>query len=194
MIKTLRKPGQNMDEHPAIVVTASTGKAATYIDGTTLHSAFALPVREGLFVNTRLSRENKDRFQNKYNNMEVLVIDEISMISKDTFDDLNLNMRKIFDEDGNLDLDFGGKSILLVGDFLQLPAKPMIFVRFSPTDAWYLFRLHELTEIMCQSGDPEFAELLNRVRIGKHTDEDIAAILELENTDVSTWPENHLRS
>ena len=194
MKKMLRKPGQNMDEHPAIVVTASTGKAATYIDGTTLHSAFALPVREGLFFNTRLSRENKDRFQNKYNNMEVLVIDEISMISKDTFNDLNVNMRKIFDEDGNLDLDFGGKSMLLIGDFLQLPAKTMIFQRLSPTDAWYLFRLHELTEVMRQSGDPEFAELLNRVRIGKQTDEDIEAIHELENTDVSTWPENHLRS
>ena len=194
MKKTLCKPGQNMDEHPAVVVTASTGKAATYIDGTTLHSAFALPVREGLFSNTKLSREKKDHFQRKYNNMEVLVIDEISMIAKDTFNDLNVNMRKIFDEDDRLDLDFGGKSLLVIGDFLQLPAKTMIFEHLSPTDAWYLFKLHELTEVMRQSGDPEFAELLNRVRIGKQTDEDVAAIHELENTDVSIWPENHLRS
>ena len=37
-----------MDEYPAVVVTASTGKAAINVNGTTLHSAFGLPVREGI--------------------------------------------------------------------------------------------------------------------------------------------------
>ena len=37
-----------MDEYPAVVVTASTGKAAANVNGTTLHSAFGLPVRESI--------------------------------------------------------------------------------------------------------------------------------------------------
>ena len=182
-----------MDEHPAVVVTASTGKAAVNIDGTTLHSAFALPVRDNAsFANSKLGRDKKDYFQRKYVNLKALIIDEISMIDKPNFDDLNKNMRDIFDEDQILNKDFGGKSILVIGDFLQLPAKTMIFQHMSPTDSWYLFQYHELTEIMRQSSDPSFAELLNRVRVGEHTDADVKAIHDLEHNDVTSWPENHL--
>ena len=145
-----------MDENPAVVVTASTGKAAVHIDGTTLHSAFNLPVRGDGFVNTKLGRDKKDFFQRKYANLKALIIDEISMVSKESFDDLNNNMRAIFDEDGTLNKDFGAKSMLVIGDFLQLPAGTMIFEKMTPTDAWYLFKYHELTEIVRQSGDPAY--------------------------------------
>ena len=42
--RILKEPRQNYDEEPPVLVTASTGKAATNIDGTTLHSAFKLPI------------------------------------------------------------------------------------------------------------------------------------------------------
>ena len=42
--KTLVFPGQNSDEEPSIAVTASTGKAACNINGTTVHTAFQLPL------------------------------------------------------------------------------------------------------------------------------------------------------
>lgn len=45
LIRALRTPGQNPDL-PTVLLTASTGKAAAYISGTTLHSAFALPVKD----------------------------------------------------------------------------------------------------------------------------------------------------
>jgi hypothetical protein len=89
-------------------------------------------------------------------NLKALITDEISMIDKKTFEDLNNNMRAIFDEDKVLNIDFGGKSMLVIGDFLQLRAKIMIFERMTPTDAWYLFKMHELTEIVRQSSDPSF--------------------------------------
>ena len=61
--KTWKTPGQNMDQNPSVVVTASTGKAALHIDGTTLHSAFALPVRDnGRFANLKLGRDKKRPF------------------------------------------------------------------------------------------------------------------------------------
>ena len=124
--------------------------------------------------------------------MKALVTDEISMVDKQSFDDLNRNMREIFDEDQILNKDFGGKSMLVVGDFLQLPAKVMIFQSMTPTNAWHLFRFHELTEIVRQSSDPSFAKLLNRVRIGEHNDTDVKAIHDMEDTDVTSWPEHHL--
>ena len=46
--KTLKYAGQNCDYHPSVVVTASTGKAATNINASTLHSAFSGPVGEVL--------------------------------------------------------------------------------------------------------------------------------------------------
>ena len=77
-------------------MTASTGKAAVHIDGTTLHSAFSLPVRDnGSFANLKLGRDKKDYFQSKYKNLKALIIDEISMIDKLSFDDLNNNMRDV---------------------------------------------------------------------------------------------------
>ena len=125
--KTWKVPGQNMDEHPSVIVTASTGKAAVHIDGMTLHKAFALPVRDNRsFANMKLGRDKRDYFQRKYVNLKALVIDEISMIDKQSFDDLNNNMQDIF-EDKILNMDFAGKSVLVIGDFLQLPAKTMIF-------------------------------------------------------------------
>ena len=43
--KTLKYAGQNCEYHPSVVITASTGKAASNINGTTLRLAFSLPVR-----------------------------------------------------------------------------------------------------------------------------------------------------
>ena len=86
MKKTLKTPVQNMDEHPAAVVTASTVKAAINFNGTTLHSAFGLPVTEGItFI--QLAQDKKDNV-----NLKALIADEISVISKLTFNDLNANM------------------------------------------------------------------------------------------------------
>ena len=53
-----------MDEHPIVVVTASTGKAAINVNGTTLQSAFGFSVREGITF-TQLARDKKDNFQKK---------------------------------------------------------------------------------------------------------------------------------
>ena len=86
--------GQNMDEHPAVVLTAFTGKAAINVKGTTFYSVFGLPVREGLTF-TQLAQDKKDK--KTYLNLKALLNDELSMISKLTFNDLNVNMQKVFD-------------------------------------------------------------------------------------------------
>ena len=92
-------------------------------------------MRKGI-TSTRLNRDKENNFQKKYVNLKALLVDEISVISKLTFNDLNVDMRKVFDEDGILNLDFGGKFMLLIGDFLQLPSSDwMIFEHSTPTDS-----------------------------------------------------------
>ena len=80
---------------------------------------------------------------------------------------------------------FGGVSLITVGDLLQL--KPVfdrwIFETSSTcyatlgTNLWNdLFTLFELTDIMRQKDDRPFAELLNRLREGKHSKNDIECL------------------
>ena len=109
------------------------------------------------------------------------------MISRLTFDDLNKFLRQI----KNNDSDFGGISVLLIGDLFQLPPvkQNSIFDNPTLTDAWYLFKVNELTEIVRQNGAPAFAALLNGMRVGDHTPEDIEFIKILADTDTENLPE-----
>ena len=192
LLKTLKYHGQDYSKQPSVKVTASTGKAATNINGTTLHSAFSLPVNQpGTKPRTKPSDDCLQKLQNCYEYLKVLLIDEISMTDKTTFDHLNVWLRKT----KKVDFDFGAVSMLLVGDFFQLPPtnQNYIFKNLTLTDAWHNFYIHELTEIVRQSSDPAFAELLNRLREGNQTQEDIKEIRLLEGTDQSGWPEDHVR-
>ena len=110
------------------------------------------------------------------------------MVGKLTLRDLNKLLRQI----KNSNLDFGGISVLLVGDPFQLPTvkQSTIFANPSLTNARFLFKLHELTKIVHQNCDPEFAALLNKMREGNHTYEDIEYINSLSKTDTTNWPAN----
>ena len=76
--RILKYPSQYLDQ-PSVLVTASTGKAAAGINGTTLHSAFRLPVKSGYkcFENWKPSDEALHILRNKYKYLKVLLIDEI---------------------------------------------------------------------------------------------------------------------
>ena len=176
---------QNFENQSSVAVTASTGKAACDLDGTTLHSAFSLPVKgrrqlqEGPTLNTK---------RKEYHFLKILFTDEISMTGLFTFDSLNEILQKIKSDKR----DFGGVSIIAIGDLFQLPPVKMHYIysmiHKRINDPWLRFKLHELTEIVRQSGDPEFAALLLRLREGKQTADDITEIKKLEHTDTSTWP------
>ena len=106
-----------------------------------------------------------------------------------TFDSLNEMLQKIKGDKQ----DFGGVSIIASEDLFQLPPVKMHYlysmIHKRINDPWLKFRLHELTEIVRQRSDPRFAELLFRLREGKHTVDDIAEIKKLEHTDTSMWPD-----
>ena len=177
---------QDYATQPSVLVTASTGIAATHLQGTTLHTAFLLPKNDNIPI---IGSSASNNLRKKYQHLKILITDEISMTGVNTFDALNLTLRKI----KNDNRDFGGISVISVGDLFQLPPVKMgsIFslIRSRLNDPWLrLFKLHELIQIMRQCNDPDFADLLSRLREGKHTKEDVETIKELENTDTSSWP------
>ena len=50
-----------------------------------------------------------------------------------------------------------------------------------------------MIHIVCQSSDPEFAEILSRIREGEHTDDDVSKIKDLAYTDTSNWPDQYVK-
>ncbi len=78
---------------------------------------------------------------------------------------------------------FGGISILVLGDFYQLPPirSPTTFSNYKNNalnlyHPWHVFKMVELTQIMRQKDDLAFTQLLNRVRTASHTDDDVKCI------------------
>ena len=94
--RVLRYLRQDVDQ-PSVLVTASTGKAATGINGITLHSTFHLPVKSELksYEYKKRSNETLHLLRNKYQDLKVLIIDEISMIGRETFGHLDLALKAI---------------------------------------------------------------------------------------------------
>ena len=144
-----------------VLLTAFTGTAAFNINGNTIHSIFKIRPRS----DSSLGRD-LDNVRCQLGVLQILVIDEISMISKKLFATIDARLRQI---KGLRNKPFGGVSILAVGDFYQLPpilAKPLCIPEStSLLNLWdEHFEVMELTDIMRQKDDVEFAKLLNRIR------------------------------
>lgn len=97
-------------------VVAPTGVAAFNIDGSTLHSLLSLPVK-GDFKD--LEGDHLNKLQQSLQSMEYLIIDEISMVGRKLFGQVDKRLRQIFPHHSCEVL--GGCSSLLFGDFGQLP-------------------------------------------------------------------------
>lgn len=191
-----RVPGENPDEVKVLKV-APTRKAAFNINGNTIHSAFKIPANRG-FNYCTLDRDRLNTIRSHLRKLEVIFIDEISMVGSGMFSFLDLRLQQIM----GTQKPFGGTSLITVGDLFQL--KPVfdqwIFQNskngYTPlaSNLWQEhFKMYELSEIMRQKDDKEFAELLNRLREGKHSDKDIETlkgrILKMKPTDAN-YPMN----
>ena len=99
-----------------LVVAAPTGVAAFNIDGHTLHSLLSLPTR-GEFKD--LEGERLTKLQQSFSEVKYLTIDEMSMVGRKTFGQVDRCLRQAFSH--HAQEVFGGCSCLLFGDFGQLP-------------------------------------------------------------------------
>ncbi len=177
-----------LDGFKRMVVLAPTGVAAINAGGMTLHSFFQLPF--GLHLPGVIREENKRRFSGQkialIRSLDLVVIDEISMVRADLLDSVDEALRRYRD----YSKPFGGVQLLMIGDLHQLP--PVV-----KQDEWELLAAHyktayffgsqalqktglvtiELKHIYRQS-DSTFISLLNRVRDNKLD----AAVMETLNS------------
>ena len=94
-------------------------------------------------------------------------------------------------------LDFGKVCIIAIGDFFKLPpvVPPVVFELQKGAsmyyclagNTWQNFKVHKLKEIVRQSSDPEFTELLDGLREEKKTRQIIEQIRALEDADTTNW-------
>lgn len=99
-----------------VCVAAPTGVAGFNIDGPTLHTCLDLPTK-GDFKD--LEGERLHRIQQKLASLRYVIIDEMSMVGRKIFGQINCRLKQVFPHAA--DQLFGGCSCLLFGDFGQLP-------------------------------------------------------------------------
>lgn len=110
-IHHLRSHGVN------VAVTASTGIAATHLNGKTIHSWSGIGVRDSLNEDDLDKLAANRRIKDNYRNTSVLVIDEVSMLHPHQLDMVDQVARSLLDPF----TPFGGLQVILCGDFFQLP-------------------------------------------------------------------------
>jgi tetratricopeptide (TPR) repeat protein len=164
------------------VVLAPTGIAAINAEGVTLHSFFKLPFRPILPNDPDLSLKDGrifDFFKYKKEQrkliaeVELIIIDEISMVRADIIDCIDRILRVY---SGNMRLPFGGKQLLFVGDVFQLePVVPSdqkeILTMFYATPFFFSARVFrdinlvpiELKKVYRQT-DPVIIRILDHIR------------------------------
>ena len=164
-----------------VLMLAPTGVAAVNIDGVTIHSALSIsPDRSFGKCLPKLSDKVRCQLQNQYSELSVIIIDEISMVSNKLL--LNIHQRLVEIFRCSPDKPFAGISVIVCGDFYQLPPiqQRPVYAEFTDSmlnicHCWRLFKIAELTEVMRQRGDQVLIKLLNNIRLGmveKH-DEDL---------------------
>ena len=175
--KIFRKAGDDPN-HPYILRTAFTGNAALIIKGQTLHTAFNLP-----FGNEVLSLSDKVRDERRtlLQNLKLLIIDEISLVKSDILYQIHFRLMKDIFQNESL---FGGVAVFVFGDILQIKPTKGNFIFGTPydkrlqlyyhvEDIWKKFEVVNLKTNHRQGDDRTYADILNRIRVGEQTEEDI---------------------
>lgn len=194
--------------HKNTVVVAPTGIAALNAGGVTIHSMFQLPFSafipsydEASKFTETVKFENKETLRrhfkmnnvkrNVIRNMELLIIDEVSMLRADLLDAIDFMMQTVRRNSRS----FGGVQVLFIGDLLQLP--PVI-----RDEEWrtlrnyykgkFFFHSHviqqnpplyiELSKIYRQTDDT-FISVLNNLRNNQITPQDITVLNEYVKPD-----------
>ena len=174
------------------VVLAPTGIAAINAGGVTLHSFFKLPFHPLLPNDIQYSVRNL-RKTLKYNSekikilreLELIIIDEISMVRADIIDFIDKVLR-VYSH--NMREPFGGKQLLLVGDIFQLEPvvkedERQLLQPFYPSAFFFDAKVFqqvqpvaiELKTIYRQT-DPTFIHLLDNIRTSQVTDADLTLL------------------
>lgn len=168
-------------EDKVIGVTATTGAAAVLIGGTTLHSFLGIGLGKEPIKDLVRKIRRKSAIKKHWTKTDLLIIDEVSMLSKALFEKLEAMARILRDDQRS----FGGIQLLFTGDFCQLPCIDGEFCFKS--DAWTkCFHKVIYLQTIIRQTDVVFQECLNRARMGAITDEDLKMLYDSSNTSDPT--------
>ena len=185
----LQQPGDNPD-CPYVLLCAPTGTAAVNVKGQTLHTAFGFTWGD---QHLSLSDKSRDTKRALFKNLKFLIIDEISMVRADQLFQIDLRLREITMRPNRL---FGGVALFFFGDIMQLKPVKGTYIWLQPRNSefhqaflvqshWEQFEVISLIENHRQEGDKEFANILNRIRVGEITESDMQVL------QVRVRPEGH---
>eukprot|EP01135_Chromosphaera_perkinsii_P002501 Nk52_evm17s224 gene=Nk52_evmTU17s224 len=192
-----------------LTMCATTGVAAANIGGVTIHGFAGLTSEEcdpalskeevWSRIKRRCSPYSKDGLFQRWKHVDVLLIDEISMLPADFWDKMEYIARKTRKNDRP----FGGVQIIVGGDFLQLPPVPF---RGKGQNSYsstveYCFQAKswnrvidvvvELTEVYRQKGDQLYADVLREIRLGRCSREHLELLMATKD-NVFEEEEDHL--
>lgn len=109
---------QYLREHKVpVAITASTGIAATHLQGTTIHSWSGMGIKDEITVGDIKKMKEKKYLLKGILNAHILIIDEISMLHKRQLDNVNFILKHLRGDSKP----FGGMQVIFSGDFFQLP-------------------------------------------------------------------------
>lgn len=156
----------------AIAVTASTGIAATHIGGQTIHSWSGLGIKDVITPQDLDKLAKRKPVRERLKKVEVLIVDEISMLSKDNLAGVDQILQH-FKQNNEA---FGGIQVIFCGDFFQLPPvsrerKPSYEKLAFMSPCWVAAELQicYLTE-QFRAGDSDLINVLNEIRTGDFSD------------------------
>lgn len=167
------------EEGRTIALTSSTGNSAYNIGGVTVYSFAGIGLGQGSLEEVLRRVRKNSRAVLAWRKTDVLVIEEISMISKDLFTLLDGVARAIRMTPNH---PFGGIQVIAVGDFYQLapvpePGKEPEYAFESPSwEPTFEGRMVVLDQVYRQS-DPVFIQGLHQIREGVLTPEFLATLL-----------------
>ena len=151
----------------SVGVTASTGIAATHIGGVTIHSWSGVGIRDTLSPAEIEALEQKEYLWKRFDKANVLIIDEVSMLSPRMLDSVERVCRALKRKEDP----FGGMQVVLSGDFFQLPpivrdGSEVEFVNIS--DAWKSMDIRVCyLEEQFRHDDRTLEAILNEMRTGE---------------------------
>jgi ATP-dependent DNA helicase PIF1 len=156
-------------------LTASTGMAALLIGGKTVYSALGVGILDRPIEDyiRRIRSPKYGAASMRAWKRDVLILDELSMLSAVDFDKLESIAREV----RRCPLPFGGMQLVLCGDFFQLPPVDGEFAFRACTWSACIERVISLTQNKRQQAGSSFERVLNKIRVGR-VDDDVRAFIE----------------
>ncbi len=171
-------------ENKKVVVVAPTGIAALNAGGVTIHSFFRLDTRTFMPEDRQVKALEGNRLAT-LKAIDVLIIDEVSMVRADLFDAIDLCMRRSL---GN-NFPFGGKQLIMVGDIFQISPvvtdkdRELLNAFYSKTAFFFGAKVykkfeHEIIELIqvYRQKDADFMQILDNIRTGEFSSKELQVI------------------